>query len=385
MVSSLGWTLVVLVVVCWILAAWFGWLEFAYVTVALLLLLVISAVFLVGRLNLDVRLDVDPLRVSVGDSAAAQVVLVNRAKAPTFALSAEVPVGLSTARYTVPPLRPGSEHSEMAIIPTKRRGVIDVGPVTTQRGDPFRIFRREVHWSERYEVFVHPRTVMIESLGSGLLRDLEGQTTNDVSMSDLAFHTLRPYVAGDDRRYIHWRSSAKASATSGQDQFLVRQFLDTRRSHIGIIVDVDAQSYESEEDFELAISAGASIAVRALTDQMDLTITCGEHAAVQPMPHTALDTFSRAGFEGAWSLAKAANRVNQLASDVSSVILCTGTRATLPQFLRAKAHLAPEVTVLALCARGGAPVALRETSGISVLTIGALADMQRVVAAGAAA
>ena len=58
-------------------------------------------------------------------------------------------------------------------------------------------------------------------------------------MSDLAFHALREYQPGDDRRYIHWRSSAKAG------RLLVRQFLDTRRSHVTVIVDPDPEQYRS--------------------------------------------------------------------------------------------------------------------------------------------
>ena len=383
-VSMLGWVLFGLMVFCWVLAVWFGWVEFGYATVVLALILAISVLFCLGRLRLDVRLEVDPLRVSVGDSAAAQLTVTNKTKAPTLSLGAELPVGLAVARYTIPPLAPSGEHSELALIPTQRRGVIDVGPVTTQRGDPFRIFRREVEWTQRYELFIHPRTVMLDSLGSGLLRDLEGRTTNDVSMSDLEFHTLRPYEIGDDRRYIHWRSSAKLSEASGQDMFLVRQFLDTRRSHVAVLVDVDPASYSNEEDFELAISAGASIAVRALTDKMDLTIVAGKHAAVQPPPHTALDTFSRAEFQP-YSLTQAANWLNQLASDVSSVVLCTGTNATLQLFLQAKAYLAPEIGVVALQAHQGAQVGLREANEITIVTMGALVDLSRAVAAGVAA
>ena len=91
-------------------------------------------------------------------------------------------------------------------------GVIPVGPATSVRGDPIGLIRRQVSWAEQTEVFVHPRTTRLEPFGSGLLRDLEGRTTEDVSMSDLAFHTLREYVPGDDRRYIHWRSSAKVGS-----------------------------------------------------------------------------------------------------------------------------------------------------------------------------
>ena len=114
-------------------------------------------------------------------------------------------------------------------------------------------------------------------------------------MSDLAFHALREYQPGDDRRYIHWRSSAKAG------RLLVRQFLDTRRSHVTVLVDTDPRSYTGGEDIldewtgehteplvaahsapeipdlETAISVGASIVLRVMRDEQDTTIVCGSH------------------------------------------------------------------------------------------------------------
>ena len=42
--------------------------------------------------------------------------------------------------------------------------------------------------------------------------DLEGVPSDQLSMSDLAFHALREYVPGDDLRHVHWRSSAKADS-----------------------------------------------------------------------------------------------------------------------------------------------------------------------------
>ena len=66
------------------------------------------------------------------------------------------------------------------------------------------------------EILVRPPMVPLDSLGAGLLRDLEGVTTDAVSASDLAFHALREYVPGDDLRHIHWRSSAKVMAAGGR-------------------------------------------------------------------------------------------------------------------------------------------------------------------------
>jgi uncharacterized protein (DUF58 family) len=61
-------------------------------------------------------------------------------------------------------------------------------------------------------------------------------------------------------RHIHWKSSAKAS------KLQVRQFEDTRRSEISIAIDPYLSRYESDDDLELAISVGASLAIKSAQD-----------------------------------------------------------------------------------------------------------------------
>ena len=90
-------------------------------------------------------------------------------------------------------------------------------------------------------------------------------------MSDLAFHALREYVPGDDLRHVHWRSSAKAG------ELLVRQYHETRRGHVTILVDDRRVSYRRLRDFELAVSVATSIALRAVRDDFDTYLRCGPH------------------------------------------------------------------------------------------------------------
>ena len=108
-----------------------------------------------------------------------------------------------------------------------------------------------------------------------------------------------------------------------------------------MVVDVDAASYGGEADFELAVSVGASVAVRALIDEMDLTVVCETHVAVQP-PVFWSSTPSRAEL-GERSLAASAGQVQRLAPDVSVVVLFTGSQATVTEFQQARSYLSREV------------------------------------------
>src|SRR5699024_7558402 len=88
---------------------------------------------------------------------------------------------------------------------------------------------------------------------------------SDLSSSDIAFHALRDYAPGDDRRHVHWRTTARTG------KLMVRQFEETRRSHVVVALDNLAEHYASDDEIELAVSAAASIAAQTCRKEMQLT------------------------------------------------------------------------------------------------------------------
>jgi uncharacterized protein (DUF58 family) len=356
----------------------------------------------IGRVHVDIHSEVDPRRVTVGDPATGRIVVRNLARTPLLPLLVELPVGVTAARFVMPPMRAGAEHEELFVVPTHRRGVIAVGPARTVRGDPLGVLRRTVEFSQVQELFVHPRTSHLDSLGAGLLRDLEGSTTEVVSMSDLAFHALREYQPGDDRRYIHWRSSAKAG------RLLVRQFLDTRRSHVTVLVDTDPRSYTGGEDIldewtgehteplvaahsapeipdlETAIGVGASIVLRVMRDEQDTTIVCGSHDISRSTPQLTLDVLARVQ-PAPVDLTALALRAVDLAGDTSILFVVTGPHRPFVELQRAGAQFGPEVRNVIVVVDPGATAGIKRGGGLTILTVASLADLRRVMAAGVTA
>lgn len=382
-VSGLGWLVLVAGLGAWVLSSSFGWLELRYASFALLALFALSCLLTIGRTSLTVDLRVEPKRVVAGESAALEATVTNVGRAPLLPVPLDVPAVDGTIRFPLPALGSGSEFREVVVLPSQRRGVYPIGPACTLRGDPFGLVRRQVVWTRPIDFVVHPRTVYLDSLGTGLLKDLEGRSTNDVSMSDLAFHTLREYAPGDDRRHIHWLSTAKRSGSSGGAEFMVRQFLDTRRSHIGVILDSQADSWLDAEHFETAASVGASVAVRALRDGMDLSEAAGQLLVTRPSKHTALDLFSRAD-PGDEPVEVTAARLTHAAPSVSSVLVVAGPLTPFAALRRSKSLFGPDVNVVAVRVEHGARVGLQRTAGLSVITIGSLSDLPVALRGGVA-
>ncbi|MFZ2963306.1 MAG: DUF58 domain-containing protein, partial [Rhodoglobus sp.] len=208
-VTALGWVMFAIVPLALGFGYGLGLLEFVVVGFACLALIVVAVVYLVGRSATQVALRVPHSRVVVGERAVGALVVTNPNRVRTFGLTVEIPVGAGLAEVVLPGLRRGASFAHEFVIPTARRGVIPVGPVRTVRADPVGIVRREVVWTEQAELFVHPRTIAIPSMSTGFIRDLEGNPTRDLSNNDVSFHALREYVPGDERRYIHWKSTAR--------------------------------------------------------------------------------------------------------------------------------------------------------------------------------
>lgn len=381
--TPLGWGVLALGLGAWLAGGLLGWVELLIVAAAALLVLVFCALLTIGSTRLTVRIQLTPRRVIAGSPAAGRLRVSNASRARLLPVLLELPIGISRAQFVLRRLRMGETQEELFSLATTRRGVVAVGPATTVRGDPFGLLRRTVPWSEVVELMVHPITVPIEPLGAGVLRDLEGQTTNETSTSDLAFHTLREYAPGDDRRYIHWRSSARASAF-GESTLLVRQFLDTRRSHLAAIVDGRTSAYLDEIDFETAISVAASVARRALTDDIDTTVLAAQSAAYSTSLPLTMDSFSRAELGSSATLATMAAQAATLAPDTTVALLVTGARIEFSELQRAASHFAPEVNVVAVRIDPTQPAGITGLSRLVVLTLPQLSGL-RALLAGAAA
>lgn len=395
-VTPTGWGLLLAALVLAGAGIALGWVELVLAAVALAVLLLLALALVLGgsKLRLDVRLD--PPRVTAGRSSDGALRARNLSTRRMRSATVEMPVGETMASFAIPRLGPGGRHEVGFTVPTVRRGVIVVGPVTTVRADPFGLTRRVVSTSGRVELCVHPVLLGLASLDAGLIRDLEGRPTSDPSTSDLDFHTLRSYSPGDERRHIHWRSSARATAARGSTTLLTKSYTDTRRSHLGVIVDGRVEHYRDEHyrdaasadrsgvagetdlAFEAGITAAASIAVRALRDEMDVTVV----AATQSMdrvgiPRT-LDGFARVA-PSEHDLPALAARTVSLSPGMSIVLLVTGHHTDFPELRRAAAQLPPTVRVVVLRVRLGEKTRTGTVQGVTMLSMGDLADLPRLV------
>ncbi|MFB2583572.1 DUF58 domain-containing protein [Herbiconiux liukaitaii] len=324
-VSAGGWLVVAMVVLGIGGGLLLGWLELVALGAVALGVAVAAGLFIVGRTSGRVEIAVVDRHVVAGGTAVVAVRAFNdsgsRIRARTVELTvrpvsgstsapggagssftsassgaagssfASAPGGGAGASFTrlieLPAVPRGVTREVEVLVPALRRGIIALGPVVVVRRDPLGLARRESVLSGTGELYVHPATVPLAVRSTGLLRDLEGTPTSDLTDSDMSFHALRPYVPGDDRRHIHWKSTARAGA------FLVRQFEQTRRSHLIVVQSQAPEDYASAEEFELAVSVVASIGVRAIADGATVSVYAGGARGPVPTPAATAGAFAR--------------------------------------------------------------------------------------------
>ena len=380
-ITPLGRSVGVAAIAAWILAWRFGWEEMAVLAAAGVGSLAVGLAFLgFGNTKLAVLLDLNTPRVVVGERATTTVAATNEASRRMLPVRLEARVGKGLTHVDVPSLGIGATHDELFVIPTHRRSVVPVGPVRSVQGDPLGLVRREHVWTGTEHLYVHPRTVRVPSFTTGWMRDLEGETTNDRSPSDVAFHTLREYVVGDDRRHIHWRTTARQ--TDGK--LMVREFVDTRRAHLGLLLSLSLADYANDEEFELAVSIVASMGLRARSDDQDVTCLAGGRAVPTFQASPFLDALAgiEVGSDDTALPAMVAHGRDALRS-VSVAAVVAGSRAE-PAVMRAAAdRIGPSVHTVCIRAEAGAESAILAVAGAPQVRVGALEDLPLMTATAA--
>jgi len=392
-VTPFGWSMLVAAPVGLLVGYLLGWTELVVVGFAAIVLLLVAGLALVGRNTVRITLEIPHERVAVGAPAAGTVRVRNASARRILGVSVEVPVGPGLAEIGLPSLRSGDEVAESFDLPTTRRGVVAVGPVSTVRGDPVGLARREIEWTGVTEVFVHPRTIGIPSTSTGLIRDLEGNPTRDLSPSDISFHALREYQPGDERRNIHWKSTAKTGT------YMVRQFEESRRSHLVIALSLAAGDFANDDEFELAVSVAGSLGARAIRDAREVSVVVGEttpeFAKRKNLEIRSLSTLTRnrlldelavvTSAESALAITDVARVAGDQVVGISVAFLVVGSTTTVTEMRAAALQFPLGVEAVAIVCDPETVPGMRRIADLTVLTIGFLEDLQKSLARTASA
>ena len=317
-----------------------SWVEAAVLGFTCLSLVALSLLWSLGRAGHAVTLRLANTRVTVGEKALGALTVTNPTSRRLRATMVELCVGAGANSFLCPPLGRGESHEEVFAIATTRRGIVAVGPASTIRGDSLGLVRRVQTWSDATELYIHPRTVAMNASTVGFIRDIEGATTQDLSSADVSFHALREYVPGDDRRAIHWRSTARIG------KLMVRQFEETRRSHLLIVLDLDTDAWASDDEFEIGVSAAASMARAALVDAKEVSVHTQAGHLKTPTPMHAMDSLS--GVErvlGAERISALTQRAGTEASQASTAVVISGSRTHLADLHAALTRLPLDMVI----------------------------------------
>ena len=314
-VTSFGWLVIGAAIAGFVGAILAGWAEAFALFVACLSLLIIAIILVAAPSPYRVFLRLAQERVVAGQTALGEIRVVNDTARRGGSEVIELPIGTGVAEFVIPGVSSHETWDEVFSVLTRRRGVIEIGPARTVRSDGLGLLRRVRSWDNPVTLYVHPRTVRIPFEATGFQVDVEGVVTAKLSSSDVSFHALRDYEPGDDRRAVHWQSTARLG------KLIVRQYEETHRSHHLIVLDTSRSSWD-RDSFEDGVSVAASLALAGISASRTVSFAAGKTWVPATNAGAMLDALSSlpmSGRDDITALARRAYAARPTASYVSIV------------------------------------------------------------------
>lgn len=350
-----------------------GWTEFKVVGVLAIATVLLCLLFTIGKPKFAVGLHLDERSVVVGTPTSGQLAVLNEAPRRHWGSRLDLPVGKDTASFSIPSLAAGAHMVESFRIPTDKRGRVEIGPAQSVQGDPFALTGRETLWTGSVELFVHPRTVDLPGRQTGFVHDLEGHASPHITAADMNFHALREYAAGDDRRHVHWRSTARTG------HLMVRQFEESRMSRIVVALDTGRTAWLDADEFELGVSCAGSVAVQALRGESPLRFLTSRDELVSVTPTRTLDELSMVELTARGGLADLVHSTKRREPAASIAICVTGSVASMTELRRGCGRFDVDTRVIGVRVAEGAELRVRQAGNVTVMQVGSLDDLPRAM------
>ena len=374
-VTPTGWAVITLVIVGLVLAVAFQWVEALACALAGVVALLLAAMRVAWRPPHVVSIRVPNERIVAGQTAVGEISVRNERARSVRSGIIELPIGTGTGEFVVPPLGAHETWDEMFLISSRHRGLINVGPARAVRSDALGLLRRVRMWDEPVLLHVHPRTVRVPFDATGFQLDVEGVATGKLSSSDVSFHALRDYEPGDDRRAVHWQSTARLG------KLIVRQYEETHRSHHVIVLDTSRDAWDHDA-FETAVSVAGSLGLANLRESRPVSLTTTEGWLPSGVAMRMLDALSEVKARSFGDLSRRVREAVAQRPGVSALTLIVGPNVTDIEAAHL-ARLAPIDVPVSIIRIGAEGVRARRDLGRGVLLdCSTLDDLPRIIVAG---
>ena len=374
-VTPTGWAVITLVMVGLALAVAFQWVEALACALAGVVALVLAAMRVAWRPPHVVSIRVPNERIVAGQTAVGEISVRNERARSARSGIIELPIGTGTGEFVVPPLGAHETWEEMFLISSRHRGLINVGPARAVRSDALGLLRRVRMWDEPVLLHVHPRTVRVPFDATGFQLDVEGVSTGKLSSSDVSFHALRDYEPGDDRRAVHWQSTARLG------KLIVRQYEETHRSHHVVVLDTSRDAWD-HDTFETAVSVAGSLGLANLRESRPVSLSTTEGWLPSGVAMRLLDALSEVKARSFGDLSRRVREAVAQRPGVSALTLIVGPNVTDTEAAHL-ARLAPIDVPVSIIRIGAEGVRARRDLGRGVLLdCSTLDDLPRIIVAG---
>ena len=374
-VTPTGWAVITLVIVGLVLAVAFQWVEALACALAGVVALLLAAMRVAWRPPHVVSIRVPNERIVAGQTAVGEISVRNERARSVRSGIIELPIGTGTGEFVVPPLGAHETWDEMFLISSRHRGLINVGPARAVRSDALGLLRRVRMWDEPVLLHVHPRTVRVPFDATGFQLDVEGVATGKLSSSDVSFHALRDYEPGDDRRAVHWQSTARLG------KLIVRQYEETHRSHHVIVLDTSRDAWD-HDTFETAVSVAGSLGLANLRESRPVSLSTTEGWLPSGVAMRMLDALSEVKARSFGDLSRRVREAVAQRPGVSALTLIVGPNVTDTEAAHL-ARLAPIDVPVSIVRIGAEGVRARRDLGRGVLLdCSTLDDLPRIIVAG---
>jgi uncharacterized protein (DUF58 family) len=269
----------------------FGYPDLALLGAAAAVAVSCAVGFALWRPALQVERVADPDRVARGEPATMTLTVRNSSRVRAANLVATDRCGGHDVPVPLLRLRPGRDTAVGYPVPTRRRGIVPVGPLRVTRGDPLGLMSLSRTYGGTATVWVHPRIHLLRAVPAGMARSLDGRI-DKVPHGTITFDSLREYVVGDELRRVHWRSSAKVG------ELMVREQLDTSEPTILVLLDDRAAAHPevragTADSFESACEAAASIVTAAVREDLPIMLNLVSGSTTGPF----LDVLTEASLQ----------------------------------------------------------------------------------------